>query len=247
MSNDRQAHKKSVMHITLIGHSTVLIEAAGKKILTDPWFGLGGNFFYARLRPPAKMRQELTDVNLVLASHHHWDHTDNQYLCLLAQNVPIIVPRQTHWLTKLYGAKNVIGITAWESHHFGEITVTAVPAFHITFTVGFVIQAEGKQIHFAGDTFYHPAMRRIGQQFQLDAALIPVTTFRIPMTMGEKGAVRAVQALKPSTVLPVHLGVRPRLPWLRTNHTPEGFIKRLRETGLTTPVVILREGESWTI
>ena len=235
------------MRITLIGHNTVLIEADGKKILTDPWFGLGGDLTYARLNPPAKTRQELTDVNLVLISHDHWDHTDGRYLRLLANDVPVVMPRQTHWLTKLQGAKNVIGIAAWESLRFGEITVTAVPAFHITFTVGFVIQAEGKQIYFAGDTFYHPAMQKIGQQFQLDAALIPVTTFRIPMTMGEKGAVRAVQALKPSTVLPIHLGVQPRLSWFRTHHTPEGFMKRLRETGLTTPVVILREGESWTI
>jgi L-ascorbate metabolism protein UlaG (beta-lactamase superfamily) len=235
------------MRITLIGHSTVLIEAAGKKILTDPWFGLGGNLFYARLRPPARTRQELTDVNLVLASHHHWDHIDNQYLRLLTQDVPIVVPWQTRWLTRLHGIKNVIGITAWESHHFGEITVTAVPASHIIFTVGFVIQVEGKQIYFAGDTFYHPAMEKIGQQFQLVAALIPVTTFRVPMTMGEKGAVRAVQALKPSAILPIHLGVRARQPLFRTDPTPEGFIKRLRETGLTTPVVILREGESWTI
>ena len=234
------------MRITLIGHNTVLIEVDGKKILTDPWFGLGGDLTYARLNPPAKTRQELTDVNLVLVSHDHWDHTDSRYLRLLANDVPVVMPRQTHWLTRLQGIKNVIGIGAWASLRFGEITVTAVPAFHITFTVGFVIQAEGKQIYFAGDTFYHPWMPRIGQQFQLDAALIPVTTFRIPMTMGEKGAVRAVQALKPSTVLPIHLGVRPRLSWLRTHHTPEGFTKRLRETGLTTPVVILHEGESWT-
>jgi L-ascorbate metabolism protein UlaG (beta-lactamase superfamily) len=234
------------MRITLIGHNTVLIEVDGKKILTDPWFGLGGDWTYARLKPPAKTRQELTDVNLVLVSHDHWDHTDDQYLRLLAHDVPVVMPRPTYWLTKLKGIKSVMGIGTWESLRFGEITVTAVPAFHITFTVGFVIQAEGKQIYFAGDTFYHPAMRQIGQQFQLDAALIPVTTFRIPMTMGEKGAVRAVQALKPAIVIPIHLGVRPRLPLLRTHHTPEGFIRRLREAGLTTPVVILREGESWT-
>jgi L-ascorbate metabolism protein UlaG (beta-lactamase superfamily) len=234
------------MRITIIGHNTVLIEVDGIKILTDPWFGLGGNPIFARLAPPAHPRQELTDVHLVLVSHDHWDHTDGQYLRLLAEDVPVVVPNQTSWLIRLSGAKNVIGVGAWQSLRFREITVTAVPAFHITFTVGFVIQSKGKQIYFAGDTYYGPFMQQIGQRFQLNAALIPVTTFRIPMTMGEKGAVRAVQALKPSTVIPVHLGLRPRLPWLRTNHTPEGFMKRLQEAGIGTPVIILREGESWT-
>jgi len=31
------------MRVTMIGHSTVLIEAAEKRILTDPYFGSWGN------------------------------------------------------------------------------------------------------------------------------------------------------------------------------------------------------------
>ena len=88
-------------------------------------------------------------------------------------------------------------------------------------------------------------MEEIGQWFQLDAALIPVTTFRIPMTMGEKRAVRAVRDLAPAVVIPIHLGVRPRSPLLRTSHTPEGFQRRVEKTGLDAQAIILREGESW--
>jgi hypothetical protein len=32
---------------------------------------------------------------------------------------------------------------------------------------------------------------------------------------------------------------------LRTGDTPQGFERRLRQAGLETPVVLLREGESW--
>jgi L-ascorbate metabolism protein UlaG (beta-lactamase superfamily) len=88
-------------------------------------------------------------------------------------------------------------------------------------------------------------MAEIGKRWRLDAALIPVTTFRIPMTMDEKGAVRAVQALNPDAVLPIHSAVTPRSPLLRTNHTPQGFERRLRQAGVETEVVVLREGESW--
>lgn len=51
------------------------------------------------------------------------------------------------------------------------------------------------------------------------------------MTMGEKGAVRAVQALSPGTVIPIHLGIRPRFPLLCTNQSPEGFRQRLQNAG----------------
>jgi L-ascorbate metabolism protein UlaG (beta-lactamase superfamily) len=88
-------------------------------------------------------------------------------------------------------------------------------------------------------------MAQIGERFQLDVALMPVTTFRIPMTMGEKGAVRAARDLRPSVIIPIHLGVQPRSPLMRTKHSPEGFRQRLREAGLETTVVILRDGESW--
>ena len=235
------------MRITLIGHCTILIEIEGRKILTDPYFGLWGNPIFARLAPPIKSRQELTDVDLVLVSHDHWDHMDSQYLRLLAGDVPVVTPKLMSWLFKLYGAKNLVGLNAWESFQLRSITVSAVPALHLTSAIGFVIQGENRQVYFAGDTFYHSFMEQMGQKFQLDVALMPVTTFRVPMTMGEKGAVRAVQALKPATVIPVHLDVTPRWPFFRTNQSPEGFIKRLRAAGLKTPVVLLREGKSWSL
>jgi L-ascorbate metabolism protein UlaG (beta-lactamase superfamily) len=120
-----------------------------------------------------------------------------------------------------------------------------VPASHVTITRGFVIEAVDKKIYFAGDTYYRGFMKEIGKRFMLDLALLPVTTFRIPMTMGEKRAVRAVQALSPKTVIPIHSGIIPRSPLLRTNQSAEGFTKRLRDAGLSTEVRILHEGESW--
>jgi L-ascorbate metabolism protein UlaG (beta-lactamase superfamily) len=232
------------MKITMIGHSTVLIETAGQKIITDPYFGLWGNIAYARIAPPAKTREELQDVNLVLISHNHWDHTDSKFLRSLGNDVPVLAPGSSAWVTKLKGAKNVIGIKTWEKKQIGEITVTAVQAVHSTKTSGYIIESEGKTIYFAGDTYYRPFMKNIGQRFKIDVALMPVTTFRIPMTMGEKSAVHAARDLKPTVIIPIHLGIKPRSPLLRTNHTPEGFMRRVSLAGLETKLVILKDGES---
>jgi L-ascorbate metabolism protein UlaG (beta-lactamase superfamily) len=76
------------MKVTMIGHSTVLIEAAGTKILTDPYFGTWGNLAYKRIAPPSETREGLEAVDLVLVSHNHWDHTDSGYFRGLAARFP---------------------------------------------------------------------------------------------------------------------------------------------------------------
>lgn len=235
------------MKITIIGHSTVLIEAEGQKILTDPWFGTWGNPAYGRLAPPAMRREELHNVNLVLVSHNHFDHVDTRFLRGKAEGTPVLAPRLSGWMIGLYGVRNLVGMKTWEERRFGNIAVTAVPAIHVAVTTGFVIRAEGKAVYFAGDTFYGAFMRDIGQRFRIDVALMPVTTYLIPMTMGEQGAVRAAQDLNPGIVIPIHLGLQPRSPLLRTDHTPEGFARRLHAAGSRTTVTILQDGESSTI
>jgi L-ascorbate metabolism protein UlaG (beta-lactamase superfamily) len=233
------------VRITMIGHSTVLIEAEGRRVLTDPYFGLWGNPAYRRLSPPALPREKLRDVDLVLLSHNHWDHVDTRFLRSLAPGTPVVAPRRSRWLTRLRGAGHVVGMRPWEERRFESLAVTAVPARHIAATIGFVVGSGEGRIYFAGDTYHGAFMGRIGERFRLEAALIPVTTFRIPMTMGEKGALQAVRDLKPRVVIPIHLGLRPRSPLLRTGHSPEGFRRRVAEAALRTEVVMLREGESW--
>lgn len=233
------------MRITMIGHSTVLIEAAQRRILTDPYFGTWGNPAYRRIAPPFKTRGELKGVDLVLISHNHWDHTDRRFLRSLAGDVPVLAPRASAWLTRMKGAHNVLGLGKWERKDFGAISITAVPASHVAITRGFIVAAEGRNVYFAGDTYLGDFMKDIGEKYAVDVALLPVATFRIPMTMGEKSAVRAVEVLRPRTVIPIHLGIVPRSPLLRTSESAEGFAERVRNAGLEAKVEILHEGDSW--
>jgi L-ascorbate metabolism protein UlaG (beta-lactamase superfamily) len=233
------------MRITMVGHSTVLIEVGGIRILTDPYFGSWGNPAYARREPPAATREALRDVDLVLLSHNHWDHRDDRFLRSLPARTPVLAPARSTWLTRIHGGRSVIGMTAWQQRPVGALTITAVPAVHMAVTIGFVIQGGERTAYFAGDTYHSRLMARIGEQLRPDVALIPVTTYRIPMTMGEKGALRAVRDLRPAVVIPIHLGLEPRLPWLRTGDSPEGFARRVREAGLPTRVAVLRPGETW--
>lgn len=233
------------MRVTMIGHSTLLIEAAEKKILTDPYFGTWGNPAYRRIAPPFKQREDFKSVDVVLVSHNHWDHTDPKLFRCLSGNVPVIAPRESAWITRLKGARNVLGLRAWDQQKVGPLEMTAIPALHVAVTRGYVISAEGRNIYFAGDTYFRDFMKEISRRFTLDLALLPVTTFRIPMTMGEVQAVRAVAALSPKAVIPIHQGIVPRSPILRTTQSAEGFLDRAHRAGLEFEFKILREGDTW--
>jgi L-ascorbate metabolism protein UlaG (beta-lactamase superfamily) len=232
------------MRITMIGHSTVLIETEGQRILTDPFFSGFGNLAYKRVKPPARKREELADVDLVLLSHSHFDHIDYGYLRSLPKDVPILANRSM-FLSALRAGRSFEKAEVWKRYTFGSVAVTPVPAVHLAPTNGFVIESEGKTVYFAADTFERPFMQEIRRRFPLDVALLPVTTFVLPMTMGEQDAVRAVKVLEPSVVIPIHLGIQPRSPFLRTRQSPESFAQQLKQANSPTQVVILHEGETW--
>jgi L-ascorbate metabolism protein UlaG (beta-lactamase superfamily) len=233
------------MRITMIGHSTVVVEGADTKLITDPYFGTLGHVAYARLRPPASRREDFLEVDAVLVSHSHWDHTDRKFFGSLDASIPLLAPAWTSALLKLKGAHNIVSVRPWESRRIGAAVITAVPATHLARAVGYVIELDGICAYFAGDTYHRPFMADIGRRFQIGVALMPVTTFRIPPTMGERGAVAAVRDLHPATVIPIHLGIQPRSFLLRNDQSVAGFERRLRAAGLDTEVVHLREGEQW--
>jgi L-ascorbate metabolism protein UlaG (beta-lactamase superfamily) len=233
------------LRITMIGHSTVLFEIDGVRILTDPHFGRHGNLAYRRLAPPANAREEMTGVDLVLLSHDHWDHFDRGFFRMLSSSVPVIVPAATREWMRLRGVHRPVGIRPWESLRQNGVTVWGVPAHHFGVACGFVIERGRRRIYFAGDTFHGGFHRRIASELAPTVALLPVTTFRLPMTMGENQAVRAVCDLQPQVVIPIHLGLAPRSPLLRTSQTVTRFAEKLGAVAPGVRVVHLREGDDW--
>lgn len=85
------------------------------------------------------------------------------------------------------------------------VSVTAVPARHIGLACGYVIEAEGRTVYFAGDTQLGPHLRAIGERFHLDLALLPLRPLRLVPVMRPKDIVPAVRALGSPAVALIHL------------------------------------------
>ena len=75
-------HRKSqiVLRATWLGHSTVLIEIDGLRVITDPVWGPRASPSRVagpkRFQPVPVRLSELPPIDLVLVSHDHYDHLD---------------------------------------------------------------------------------------------------------------------------------------------------------------------------
>ncbi len=86
------------LRVTMVGHATVLIQAGGLNILTDPvWSRRASPFSFAgpsRVTAPGIAFDALPPIDAVLVSHNHYDHLDIATLRRLhdAHGMPVLTP-----------------------------------------------------------------------------------------------------------------------------------------------------------
>jgi L-ascorbate metabolism protein UlaG (beta-lactamase superfamily) len=164
--------------ITYVGHATILVEAGGTRVLTDPV--LRSRLGHLRRIVPVGPLPRLGPTDLVLISHAHRDHLDLPSLRRLAPAVPIVVPRGQARLARRAGFEDVREVEVGELVTIGALEVLATPAEHdgrrwplgsSAPALGYVIQGGGRT-YFAGDTDLFEGMGELGSG--LDLALLPV-------------------------------------------------------------------------
>jgi L-ascorbate metabolism protein UlaG (beta-lactamase superfamily) len=197
--------------LTWIGHSTVLIETGGRRLLTDPVLGRG----IGPIRRRAEwVRHEVGALDGVLISHLHHDHLDVASLRSLNRDATVVVPAGGGRLLRGQFA-DVREVAEGDRVSIGGLGVAATPARHsgvrLPFgprgpALGYVIDGEHR-LYFAGDTDIFADMQRIGPG--LDVAILPIGGWGPSLRGGHMDPARAAAALtllRPRSVMAIHWG-----------------------------------------
>lgn len=243
--------------VTFLGHSSVVIDVDGVRIVTDP-------ILRPRVGPLRRTttipQDELwSDADAVLISHSHWDHLDFASLRLIGRETTLIIPRGMASHVRARGFRRTVELLPGEHHGVGTVTVEATHAEHKGFgppvggterSIGFLIRGS-TAIYFAGDTAYFDEMTEL--DVGLDLALMPVWGWGPMLRSSEHldplGAARAVAVIRPRWAVPIHWGsLHPvGLRWLRPTtriDPPHQFAQLVRRYAPRTRVRVLGIGAS---
>jgi L-ascorbate metabolism protein UlaG (beta-lactamase superfamily) len=245
--------------LTYVGHATVLLEIAGRRVLTDPLLRWRmGPLLRVVERPPVAA---LATVDLVLISHAHIDHLDIRSLRRISPAATLVVPRGVAPVVRRLDFARVIEIDVGETIEVDGVSVSAVPALHSgkryphlreTPCMGFVIRA-GVVVYFAGDTGFFPEMAEIADD--IDIALMPIAGWGVTLPEDHLNPVTAAEALcllRPKIAVPIHWGTYfpPGLiqVWRgKDSGPPRMFVEEAALRAPEVEVVLLEPGESLVI
>ena len=241
----------AAIRVTFINHATLLVQAGGVNILTDPiWSRRASPFGWigpARVRPPGIRFDDLPPIHVVLVSHNHYDHLDAATLQALARRhrPRFLVALGNAALLARYGIGGAEDMDWYESRPAsGAIRITAVPARHwssrgfsdraATLWCGYAIEAPGGLVYFAADSGYGRHFAEIRDRVGSPrVALLPIGAylprwFMEPFHLSPDDALQAHADLGAQTSLATHFGTF-----------------NLADDGETQPVEVLRARLAW--
>ena len=207
--------------ICWLGHASFLIQLGGKRLLFDPVFG--DIPFYKRHTIAPYRPEELPGVDCVLVSHAHYDHFDAPSLKALERFTPLaVVPQKSSDIVAKAAPALACRELGWfESYEEDGIRITLVPSMHMSRRTpfdnntrlwgGFVVESDEHCIYFAGDTGYGPHFEEIGKRFDIDYALLPISSYAPAFVMkythlNPEEAYHAFKELGAKTMIPMHYG-----------------------------------------
>jgi len=219
----------SGLRATWLGHSTVLIEIDGLRVLTDPVWGARASpsrlLGPKRFQPVPVSLRALPPIDLVVVSHDHYDHLDYPTIRELAHRpVPFVTSLGVGAHLEAWGipAERIVELDWWESFTLpnAELTIHAAPSQHFsgrslkdrnaTLWSSLVIESPRHRVFFSGDTGltseYASIRERLGP---FDLVMLEVGAFHPSwgdIHLGPENALEALSLLGGGAFLPVHWG-----------------------------------------
>ncbi len=221
----------SGLRITLIGHSSLLIEMDGTTLLIDPVFSERASmvqwFGPKRFYPPPMRMEDLPPIDAVLLTHDHYDHLDRDALHKLEERKPRYVCSlgvEKHLARWGVGEGHIHPMNWMDeftvpSNSSTPLTLTALPARHFsgrsfkrygTLWSSFVLHTDRHHVYHGADSGYWEGFAEIGEHFgPFDLALLEIGAFDplwSDIHLGPDNAMLAARDLRAKAVMPIHWG-----------------------------------------
>ncbi|MCE9672556.1 MBL fold metallo-hydrolase [Myxococcus stipitatus] len=218
---------ESGFRVTWLGHSTLLLELNGARVLTDPVFGERASpMSFAgprRFHPTPVALDALPDLDVVLLSHDHYDHLCRSTVEALAKRrVPFVTALGVGAHLEAYGVapELITELDWWERATVGGVGFTATPAQHFsgrgvkdrnrTLWASWVLEGERHRLFFSGDTGLTSEFEEIGRRHgPFDLVMLEVGAFHPSwggIHLGPENALKAHAMLGGGPLMPVHWG-----------------------------------------
>lgn len=194
--SDTYGEGDNTLHVTLVGHGSLMFEYKEKIIHVDPYSNVAD---YTKL-PKA---------DLILLTHEHADHLDQNALNeIKTTNTQFIMSKACNEILK-YGEV----VNNGDKTEFFDVKIDVVPAYNIVNKRpdgeyyhpkgrgnGYILYFEGTTVYVAGDTENIPEMDRL--KGSIDIAFLPKN---LPYTMSDDMFIDAAKKVMPKYLYPYHM------------------------------------------
>ncbi len=257
------AAPSSGLRATWLGHSTVLVEIDGHRVLTDPVWGPRASpsrlIGPKRFQPVPVRLADVPPVDVVVISHDHYDHLDYPTIrALTKSNVPIVTSLGVGAHLEMWGIApgRITELDWWETHRVAgtDLAITAAPSQHFsgrglkdrnaTLWSSIAIESSRHRVFFSGDTgltTQYAAIRdRLGP---FDLVMLEIGAYHPSwgdIHLGPEHAVEAHALLGGGAFLPIHWGTF-ALAMHAWDQPPEQLLSIAAARG--TPLLMPRLGE----
>jgi L-ascorbate metabolism protein UlaG (beta-lactamase superfamily) len=252
-------------YIVWFGHSSYLINIAGKTFLIDPVFS--GNaapvsFMVKAFSGTNEYKvADMPEIDYLILTHDHYDHLDFKTIRKLKNKVAHVYcslgisSHLKHWG---FDANKITELDWWQTAQIEtNIQLTAAPARHFsgrgikraqTLWSSFVLKTATHNLYLGGDSGYDTHFKKIGEKYgPFDLAILEAGQYNTmwPLIhMQPEETVQAAIDLQAKALLPVHWG-----KFMLAMHPWNEPIKRvlLKANEFNMPVITPKIGEPYLV
>ncbi len=169
------------LNVTWLGHSSLMINIDGYKILADPVFEKRISIFGpTRFNGDIPLDiQQVPQIDAVIISHDHYDHLNKfSVQGLMDKTDTFIVPLHVGALLADWGVprEKIVELDWWQEYKPDQkLMIAATPALHFsgrgitdrnkTLWASWVIQTPFHNLFFSGDSGYFEGFKQIGEKY----------------------------------------------------------------------------------